>query len=60
MSFFSCNAINFFSMNNQEFRIRPQITDISNTEPLFYPYSIKEWNKNTSEARHTEWHETYK
>ena len=28
-------------MNNQECKIRTQIIDISNNEPLFYPYSTE-------------------
>ena len=46
MSFFSCNPLNaiplkFFSMNNQEYRIMSEITNINSNEPLFYSYSIK-------------------
>ena len=29
------------SMKNQESRIRPEIININNNEPSFYPYSIK-------------------
>ena len=29
------------SMKNQESRIRPEIMNINNNEPSFYPYSIK-------------------
>ena len=28
-------------MNNQERKIRPEIINIKNHEPLFYPYSVK-------------------
>ena len=28
-------------MNNQECKIRPEITNINNNEPLFYLYSVK-------------------
>ena len=28
-------------MNNEECKIRPEIININNKEPLFYPYSIK-------------------
>ena len=46
MSFFSCNALNVIpmkcvSLNNQEYRIRPEIININSNEPTFYPYSIK-------------------
>ena len=29
------------SANNQECKIRPEIININNHEPLFYPYTIK-------------------
>ena len=28
-------------MNNQECKIRPEITILNTNEPLFYPYNIK-------------------
>ena len=28
-------------MNNQECKVSPEIININNNEPLFYPYSIK-------------------
>ena len=28
-------------MNNEEYKIRPQIININGNEPSFYPYSIK-------------------
>ena len=28
-------------MNNQKCKIKPEIVNINNNEPLFYPYSIK-------------------
>ena len=28
-------------MNNQEYKIRPEIIDINSNEPTFYPYSIE-------------------
>ena len=28
-------------MNNQECRVRPEIINVNNNEPLFYPFSIK-------------------
>ena len=48
--FFGCNVsgVNwlnavpkFFSMNNQECKIRPEIININSSKPLFYPYTIK-------------------
>ena len=39
MSFFSCNKLKCVLMNNQECRIRPEIINVNNNEPLFYPYS---------------------
>ena len=51
MMLFGCNASNvnplnaiplkFVSMNNKECKIRPEIININNNEPTFYPYSIK-------------------
>ena len=40
MTFFSCNALNCVSMNNQECKIRPEIIHINNYEPSFYTYSV--------------------
>ena len=40
MSFFSANALECVSMNNQECKIRTKIIDINNNEPTFYPFSI--------------------
>ena len=28
-------------MNNQECKVRPEIINTNNNEPLFYPYSVK-------------------
>ena len=41
MSFFSCNALKCVSMNNQEWKVRPEIISINSNEPSFYPYSVK-------------------
>ena len=27
-------------MNNQEFKVRPEVLNINSNKPLFYPYSI--------------------
>ena len=37
----SVNSLECISVNNQECKIRPEITNINTNEPLFYPYSIK-------------------
>ena len=41
MSFFGCIALERVWLNNQECKIRPEITSINSNEPLFYPYSVK-------------------
>ena len=46
ITFFSSNVLNVnslecISMNNQECKRRTKIIDVSNNEPVFYPYSIK-------------------
>ena len=28
-------------MNNQQFKLRPEIININSKEPYFYPYSVK-------------------
>ena len=28
-------------MNNQEFRVKPQIVNLNRDEPVFFPFSIK-------------------
>ena len=35
------NSLEYVSMNNQECKIRNEITNLSTNEPMFYPYSIK-------------------
>ena len=37
----SVNSLECASMNNQEYKIRPEIININTNEPIFYPYSIK-------------------
>ena len=34
-------ALNCVSMNNQECKVRPKITDINSDNPIFYPFSVK-------------------
>ena len=46
MTFFSYNVLNVtllkcVSMDNQECKVRTKIINISNNEPLFYPYNIE-------------------
>ena len=40
MSFFSCNALECVSVNNQECKVRSEIININCNEPLFYPCSF--------------------
>ena len=35
------NSLECISMNNQECKARPEIIDLNNNEPVFYPYNIK-------------------
>ena len=35
------NLLECFSMNNQECKIRTEITNLNTNEPMFYSYSIK-------------------
>ena len=35
------DALDCISMENQECKTRPQITDINGNNPIFYPFSIK-------------------
>ena len=44
--FFGCNlsSVNSFkciSMNNQNYKLRPQIVSVNSEEPVFFPFSIK-------------------
>ena len=41
MTFFSCNALECVLMNNQEFKVRPQVVNINSDNHFFYPYSIQ-------------------
>ena len=34
-------ALNCISINNQEFKVRPEIIDVSSNNPIFYPFSVK-------------------
>ena len=41
MTYFSCNPSKCVLINNQEYKIRPQIININKNQPSFYPYSIE-------------------
>ena len=45
MMFFGClssmNPLECVSMNNQEYKVRPEIVNVNSNEPLIYPFSIK-------------------
>ena len=46
LTFLSCNVLNVnslkcVSMKNQKCKLRPEIINLNNNEPLFYPCSIK-------------------
>ena len=41
ITFFSCNALECVSVNNQGCKIRPQMLNINNDDIFFYPYSIQ-------------------
>ena len=34
-------ALNCVSINNQKCKVRPEIVDVSNNNPIFYPFSVK-------------------
>ena len=40
-SLVSTTSLNCTSMKNQECKVRPEIININNKEPVFYPFSIK-------------------
>ena len=46
MIFFGCNlstvsSLECVSMNNQEWKVRPEIGNVKSDGPVFYPFSIK-------------------
>ena len=46
MIFFGCNlsSVNILesvSINNQEYKVRPEIVNVNSNEPIFYPFSIR-------------------
>ena len=40
-SLVSTTSLSCISMNNQAFKVRPEIVNVNSNEPLFYPFSIK-------------------
>ena len=39
-SFTSINSLSCISMNNQEFKTRPQVVNVNGDKPVFFPFSI--------------------
>ena len=37
----SANSLSCISMNNQEYKVRPQIVNVNGDDPVFFPFSIK-------------------
>ena len=37
----SVNSLRCISMNNQEYKVRPQIVNVNGGDPVFFPFSIK-------------------
>ena len=35
------NSLKFYSLDNQECKIKPEIISVNNKDPIFYPYTIK-------------------
>ena len=35
------NLLSCISMNNQEYKVRPQIVNVNGGDPVFFPFSIK-------------------
>ena len=40
-SLVSTTPLSRISMNNQEYKVRPEIINVNSNEPVFYPSSIK-------------------
>ena len=40
-SLVSTTLLSSISMNNQEYKVRPEIINVNSDEPAFYPFSIK-------------------
>ena len=46
MMFFGCNLpsaniLECVLMNNQEYKVRPEIVNVNSDDPIFYPFSIR-------------------
>ena len=46
MMFFGCNLssvnpLECVSINNQEYKVRPEIVNVNSKEPVFFPFSIR-------------------
>ena len=44
--FFGCNIssvnpLKCVPINNQEYKVRPEIVDVNSNEPIFHPFSIR-------------------
>ena len=37
----SLNLMSFISINNQKYKVRPQIVNVNGDNPAFFPYSVK-------------------
>ena len=35
------NMLSCISMNNEEFKVRPEIVSVNGDDPMFFPYSVK-------------------
>ena len=40
-SLVSTTLLSCISMNNQAYKVRPEIINVNSNEPVFYPFSIK-------------------
>ena len=40
-SLVNTTSLSYISMNNQEYKVRPEIINVNSNEPVFYPFSIK-------------------
>ena len=43
-SFTSINSLSYFSVNNQECKVRPQTVNVNSDAPVFFPFSVKKVN----------------
>ena len=40
-SLLSANSLECVSINNQEYKVKPEIVNVDSNEPIFYPFSIR-------------------